>query len=341
MRFDALSKLLCRPDKLLAFRDSIGLFPFSLEMDVTDECNLNCSFCFWKDSRNNIHEEMDGQKGMEILQKLYDYGVESIIWSGGGEPLSHHSFNSLLKRSADLGMRNGLFTNGLLVNVEMDGKNILNCCDWIRFNPVEYLGESADGIAFEYNDEFLRILLGLIDIRKRHLISCDLGIGWVAMVDNYRLLPDAILSAAEAGMDFFQIKHDNLNICNRKYREFWDEKIVHMAENMRRKYAREITVDYSNKNYLPPYSFKKCFMGYFSAIVRPDGNLIGCKIHRFSDRIVFGNILSDTKDELLEKRDAVLTSFNVEENCQFCPYKDLNTILNAVKFGGDSNMYFL
>jgi MoaA/NifB/PqqE/SkfB family radical SAM enzyme len=110
-----LQKFFCYPELLQAFGESRRVFPISVEIDVTDQCNLNCNYCYWKAEKNASVNAMSLTDGEKILEKLKSCGVRSIVWSGGGEPLVNPAFLQLLQKAHDLGFAGGLFTNGTLL----------------------------------------------------------------------------------------------------------------------------------------------------------------------------------------------------------------------------------
>lgn len=83
--------------------------PFTLSHMVTNKCNCDCDFCFWKYHKN------DAELSLPEIQKIYSDAkkegfMNSILW--GGEPLLREDFTEIAKASHDNGMYTKMATNG-------------------------------------------------------------------------------------------------------------------------------------------------------------------------------------------------------------------------------------
>jgi len=80
---------------------------------ITDQCNLDCPYCYRIGSKNNyISKEIF----KVCVEKLKDLGCKRINISGG-EPLLHPDWKYFVKLAYDLGIIVVLSTNGLLLNL--------------------------------------------------------------------------------------------------------------------------------------------------------------------------------------------------------------------------------
>lgn len=95
--------------------------PFSLSHMITNKCNSDCPYCFWK------HHQNDNELSLEEIKTLYGQAkkegfMTSIIW--GGEPLLRDDLPQICKASQDNGMYTKLATNGYFIEDRPDfGKN--------------------------------------------------------------------------------------------------------------------------------------------------------------------------------------------------------------------------
>lgn len=105
-------------DKYINFGAPICVF-----FDITNNCNLNCFYCFSND--NNLRKATD--KGLstdeikKILQDLNNAGTKVVEFSGG-EPLLHKDFFDILHFSYKLGFIISFVSNGTLFNDEVCSK---------------------------------------------------------------------------------------------------------------------------------------------------------------------------------------------------------------------------
>jgi len=114
----------------------------------TYKCNQSCSYCFFKSNESGHAMDYDGIKN--IIDQLADYGVQSIEYCGGGEPLMFPGIEEIFEYAASKGLRQGLLTNGVLFS---DGiaHAFLKHGTYVRF--------SLDSV----NDEMYKKLRGVDD----------------------------------------------------------------------------------------------------------------------------------------------------------------------------------
>jgi MoaA/NifB/PqqE/SkfB family radical SAM enzyme len=60
-------------------------YPISAEIDLTNNCNLDCFGCDMKHVRGNDELDLDTLK--HIIDQLRQMNCKAITWTGGGEPL--------------------------------------------------------------------------------------------------------------------------------------------------------------------------------------------------------------------------------------------------------------
>ena len=83
---------------------------------ITTRCNLNCRYCFARDTLKGIPSE-ECDIGLRRFEEALDFLERSDIEEVrllGGEPTLHPEFGELIKRAVERGLRVVIFTNGLL-----------------------------------------------------------------------------------------------------------------------------------------------------------------------------------------------------------------------------------
>lgn len=90
------------PDDVNAILD----FPESIDIKITNYCDLNCSFCHELSTTKGIHGDLDC-----LFEKLKDLpsGVEYAL--GGGNPLSHPDLIPFLEKCKDKGWISNMTVN--------------------------------------------------------------------------------------------------------------------------------------------------------------------------------------------------------------------------------------
>lgn len=118
-------------DSILNVRNGIKKmderFPISVELHLTDCCNLNCEWCTDKELRKN-----GATLEVEVIEKLFfefgQYGT-GVTLEGGGEPTLHPQFHEIVEIGKNAGIDMGLISNGIVdISSEVDKLK------WIRIS---------------------------------------------------------------------------------------------------------------------------------------------------------------------------------------------------------------
>lgn len=88
--------------------------PVGAALDLTDSCNLKCRWCNSRSYRSPAMLSKDA--AVDGLMTLARMGVKSVCFAGGGEPLLHPDFATLVVMAKELGMEVGISTNGTLLD---------------------------------------------------------------------------------------------------------------------------------------------------------------------------------------------------------------------------------
>jgi radical SAM protein with 4Fe4S-binding SPASM domain len=130
--------------------------------NITRECNLKCVHCYNDSGVGKKCNEATTEEAKAVIDDLADYGVPSVLFSGG-EPLMRHDLFELMQYTADKGLRVVISTNGTLIKDEEAKK--------IKDIGVSYVGISLDGID-EINDKF-RGVDGAFERAVRGIKACQ------------------------------------------------------------------------------------------------------------------------------------------------------------------------
>jgi len=86
--------------------------PFIVLFNVTQRCNLRCSYCFGRYYSDN--QELSFNQASKLLFEFYSLGARRLSLSGG-EPFLYKDIDALIKFAVELGFEVGLNSNGILV----------------------------------------------------------------------------------------------------------------------------------------------------------------------------------------------------------------------------------
>lgn len=113
MKLTHLQTGIVEPGKLYAIPEA----PDNVMLDLTWRCNLRCEFCYNEEvsfARNNP----EPNKTAELLKRLSEWGVREVLYLGG-EPTLLPSFEDAVGVGSDLGLRQRVVTNGLLMTAAL------------------------------------------------------------------------------------------------------------------------------------------------------------------------------------------------------------------------------
>ena len=174
-------------------------YPISVELTLTNQCNLRCVYCSDQDLR--VRQGVDAYIGYDTLSSLFQDlsrgGTKGVVFEGGGEPTLHPDFERLVLCAKENHLGVGLITNGTVHLPE----HILENFEWIRVsldasNAEEYL-------RLKKVDCFQRVLSN-ISYYAQH---CDtVGVGYVVTNNNMSNIEELILQIRETGVSYVQLR---------------------------------------------------------------------------------------------------------------------------------------
>ncbi|MDP6452653.1 MAG: heme d1 biosynthesis radical SAM protein NirJ [SAR202 cluster bacterium] len=166
-------------------------------------CNLCCKHCYSISADTEFPGELTTEEVLEVMDDLREFGVPSLILSGG-EPLLRPDLFEIGKRAKALGFYIGLSTNGTLIRPEH--------IEPIKEAGFDYLGISIDGLG-KTHDTF-RQMEGAFDASLRATRLCrdsgiNVGLRFTLTQDNAHELPDLLRLANDESVDKFYLSHLN------------------------------------------------------------------------------------------------------------------------------------
>lgn len=159
--------------------------------NVTRRCNLHCGHCYADSHDRDYPGELSTAEGKRMLGDLAEYGVPTVLFSGG-EPLLRPDLLELAATAKQLGMRTVLSTNGTRIDAAVATD--------LAAAGFSYAGISLDGIG-ALNDK-MRGSRGAFDaalggIRAARAAGMRTGIRFTVHAGNRAHL-GAIFELAEA-----------------------------------------------------------------------------------------------------------------------------------------------
>jgi len=201
-----LEKVLLFPDKIRSiskhFRSGIDFsYPVSVELSLTNRCNLRCYWCSDSDLRKRSMTDIDFHIVKELFKDLAENGTRGIVIEGGGEPTIYPKFIDVLRCAKDYGLNLGLITNGARLTYE----NNINCFDWIRVSlDAANRNQFLEGKGSDLFDTVISNIEKIANHKDRN--GLVVGVGYVLTKNNEDNLEYLVLNLHNIDVDYIQIR---------------------------------------------------------------------------------------------------------------------------------------
>lgn len=305
--FDFGKKINLHPEQLVKLKKNQRPFPVTMEVDLTNYCNHNCSFCCWGEDIATDKSTLKTNVIKKCIKDMKMLGTKALTFTGGGEPMIHKDFYKVLAYANKNKLDCGLITNGSAITKERCHILFENL-QWIRISVSG--GDAASYLKVQGKDHFERVLKNisiLSDTKKKIKSNTKIGVRLLLTEENlYTIttLAERIKKIAE--INYLQISPNQFSSDEGK---FWHsarvsneiEKVKKILKNTKMnlltssfeilntsKEKRKGIVDFP----------KKCYAHFFQGTIMADGNVAFCKDSRFSKKYTVGNINTKTIKEI-------------------------------------------
>lgn len=263
--------------------------PNTVTLTLTSKCNLRCVMCdYW---RLKKQEEISLKEIKSLINQIKEWDVKEIELSGG-EPFMRKDIWEIIEYASSKGLGMNITTNGTLLN-EKNIKKLFN----YKINRLQI---SLDGIG--KTQDKIRNIQGtykkIVDtvkrinnIKKQKKSDLKINATTVIMQQNIHELTSLVSTTQELGFDsitFQPVNDSNLAIGKKKtynplrVKDLQElDKQINQIIQIRKKdnyignsiiYLESIKDYFKNKE----LSKIKCYAGFVSAIITPQGRLWTC-----------------------------------------------------------------
>jgi MoaA/NifB/PqqE/SkfB family radical SAM enzyme len=199
-----MEKLYLHPDKVAALRRSDQTqpdptYPISVELSLTNRCNLACVYCSDRDlrERESLVSELDKDTLFRLFDDLKEGGAQGIVLEGGGEPTIHPNFGAIVHRLASIDLPAGLITNG----TRPLSPETVSSLEWIRVSVDA--SSPTEWAALKRQDRFAQVLSNLREY-ARHCPT--VGVGYVVTNANMSDIETFVLRIRQHGVSYVQFR---------------------------------------------------------------------------------------------------------------------------------------
>ncbi len=316
--------------------------PLSIDMGITQDCNLKCKYCYYAVSENKSNNKITTDALIRLIHDCSEMNIKSISFAGDGEPMIHPGVYDAVIEGAGNGIDMAISTNGLTIK-ENRVEDFLASLTWIRFSISAASPEVFECVMGGTKKKYEIIIDNnkkRVEIKEKLNLNVTIGIQMVLIPENVEDIVQYAYLGKELGVDYCVIKQCSES-ADIKIRRIIDnqaelESLLRKAERCSDQYYHVIIKRKKMRNTIRQY--EKCF-GYefLSQIsgageVYPCGNFYGKKKfcagninnERFKD-IIFG----DRYQSIMER---VKKDIDVHQSCGYaCRVNEINEFLWKLK----------
>ncbi|MCM8795459.1 MAG: radical SAM protein [Candidatus Omnitrophica bacterium] len=224
------------------------ILPIHVQLNPTNKCNQNCTFCSC--GLRDKNKEIPFERATSIIEIFYHLETKAITITGGGEPTLYRDLGKLIDFIYRKGIKIGLVTNGLQLDSIADKVEKLT---WCR-------------ISFSDQQKAERYLLNKLLHFKKKYPKVDWGLSYV--ITRYfdkKNLSELINFTDKNKLSHIRIVSDLLDLDNVPDISSW-------LSNFNDSYGRIIYQ--RRKDYKPGRN--PCYLSLLKPNIGPDGNMYPC-----------------------------------------------------------------
>lgn len=316
-------------DSILNVRNGIKKmderFPISVELHLTDYCNLNCEWCTDKILRQN-KAMLDLQVIKRLFREFWQHGT-GVTLEGGGEPTLHPNFKEIIAAGKASNIDLGLISNGTV-----DISDNVDQLKWVRISldsstKEEY--EQEKGVdCFECVLDNLKKMSAMRNPEKTFV-----GVGYVLTIRNQNNLLGLIRRLDEIGVDYIYLRPvEEAGSIAPSLESLLDlrKKLAALTEHTRIKYMLTISDRIVDKNAGLP-----CIAHSLTSIIHANGEVALCEKRR-GDVITLGNVNESSFEDIWispyrEQVSQKLLNPVYQSGCSACRVTGFNMIFEQLE----------
>lgn len=273
--------------------------PARIVWEVTNRCNLQCTYCY-RDAGNKSIHELSEEEAINLSKRLGAMQVFHVTISGG-EPLLRQDIFRITSTLSGFGIGVYLDTNGTLISNEVAQR--------IKTSGIKGVAVSLDGITAQTHESlrppkssFNRTIKGIESLLNMNI---DVGLQATITKRNYHEMSDMVDFCLEEGIK--GVKFSRVSPIGRASINFRDlelpyefvqplisslyQRKIELADKLRIDFGENLVSEFINLDVREPIDqyISECEAGRFKCAISPDGYVRPCEF--FTDsRYYAGNI---------------------------------------------------
>lgn len=300
-------------------------FPISIELHLTDNCNLNCEWCTDKSLRRN-KAVMDLQVIKKLFREFWQHGT-GVTLEGGGEPTLHPDFKEIVAAGKASNIDMGLISNGTM--------DISDCIDGLKWVRVSLDSGTRDEYKREKGVDCFERVLGNLEkmSNARNPVDTFIGVGYVLTTRNQSNLVELVKRLDSMGIDYIYLRPvEEAGDITPSLENLLDlrKKLAELTAGTRIKYMLAISDRVVDKNAGLP-----CIAHSLTSVIHANGEVALCEKRR-NDGIILGNVYESSFEEIWvspyrEQISQKLLSAECQGGCSACRITGFNMIFEQLE----------
>jgi len=337
-------KILTYPEVLMAAKAGAALPPINLEINLTNTCNQSCTWCTYG-YLHERREELKPELIIDLLRESKELGVQSVTWTGGGEPTVYKHLVEVVSAAVECGFAQGMNTNGSRLNERLM-ELLTDNFSYVRFSVDAGTSETysrTHRVPINAYDKIIANISTLVE--KRNQAGSKLTVGFSFLVDNSNVgdMAGAARLAKSIGVDYFQLKpivnYIESNVQFEATSRLWeameaqlDETFALEDEKYKVHFLGHKFTDIKLQQQYYGRTYNQCRGNELLATVGADGSVDVCCAYKGHKDWSFGNLNETGFKEIWasEQRSKVLGQIDVAMCPPLCKAHEINKLLHYV-----------
>lgn len=287
-------KILYYLDKVEALIDGKVEMPVTVEIDPSNRCQLDCSYCMYKTMRRKENpQDLPLEIYRYLLLDLKKIEVKSITFTGGGEPMMNSNFMDMVEWAEILKFEYGLITNGFKLHK-------ISRPDMFKFIRVS-LDAATHETYFKLKNAnaFNAVIENIKTAISRGAL---VGLSYVVNEINRHEIQQAQELAKELGVAYIQFK------------PAWENGKPYTDYEIQGEQQTIDTRRYKATDRIP------CAIAGLIGVVGADAKVYYCCQYRGERRYCLGDLRHATFPQIWERRPKLIPDIGRCPNCRYMNY---------------------
>lgn len=334
---DPAGKLLYHLDRLAAIQAGEHPAPVNVEVDLSNRCNLGCAGCHMAATHTRgplasrrmveVGDLIQAPLAFNLLGQLETAGVQSVTWSGGGEPTLHPEFCQIVNYAHFAKLKQGLYTNG--THLAPYANLIKRAMSWVVVSMDE-----AEEVAYaRYKGPFFEQACAGVRALVRSEGSAVVGLSFLLDEHNWHQGPQMIELGDELGADYVNfrplIRFDAVNPGRRAGDNTWLAPAIQWLKDAKNGTYGPLRIEADPerfeiyRNWHTPsgtrsagHGYPLCYWAQLQAVITPDGRVWTCCNRRGREGDCLGDMNRESFSQIWERSKAKEVSSGCRVLCR-------------------------